>query len=128
MAKIIYWSWNPYLKLFYMSWNFYRKILNVLHQNLMRMEHFEIYILKLIKKINMFECNRSIEMIYYVLSLSLWSRIHSRNIIKLLQLIWKIENSTKLSPSVPRESRKSYLPMWYEMQVFSESIIIVCLF
>ena len=32
-----------------MSWNFYRKILNVLLQNLMRMEHFEIYILKLIK-------------------------------------------------------------------------------
>ena len=28
----------------YMSWNFYRKILNVLLQNLMSMENFEIYI------------------------------------------------------------------------------------
>ena len=41
MTKIIYLSWNPYFKLLYMSWNFYRQILNVLLQNLMRMEHFE---------------------------------------------------------------------------------------
>ena len=34
-----------------MSWNFYRIILNVLLQKLMGMEHFEIYIIKLINKI-----------------------------------------------------------------------------
>ena len=34
-----------------MSSNSYRKILNVLLQNLMRMKHFEIFILKLIKKL-----------------------------------------------------------------------------
>ena len=42
---------NPYLKLIYMYWNFYRKFFNILLQNLMRMEHFEIYLFKLIKKI-----------------------------------------------------------------------------
>ena len=31
---------KSYLKLLYMSWNFYRKILNVLLQNLMHMDHF----------------------------------------------------------------------------------------
>ena len=45
---IIYLLWNLYLKLLYMPWNLYRKIDNVLLQNLMRMEHFEICILKLI--------------------------------------------------------------------------------
>ena len=40
--KIIYLSWNPYLKLLHMSWNFYRIIC---------MEHFNICILKLIKKL-----------------------------------------------------------------------------
>ena len=50
MTKIIYLSWNPHLKLLglYMFWNFYRKMLNVLLQNLMPIEHFEICILKLI--------------------------------------------------------------------------------
>ena len=33
------------VKLFYISWNFYREFCNVLLQNLMRMEHFEIRIL-----------------------------------------------------------------------------------
>ena len=37
-------------KLLYMSWKFYRKILNVLLQNLLRMEHFEIFILKLVHR------------------------------------------------------------------------------
>ena len=49
MAKIIYLSWNPYLKLLYIFWNFYRKTLKLLLQNLMHMEHFEICILELIK-------------------------------------------------------------------------------
>ena len=34
-----------------MSWNVYRKILNILFQNLMLMEYFEIYIIKLSKKL-----------------------------------------------------------------------------
>ena len=34
-----------------MSWNVYRQILNALLQNLMRMGYFEIYIIKLIKKL-----------------------------------------------------------------------------
>ena len=42
------------LKLLYMSWNFKREIFNVLLQNLMHMEHFEICILKLIKN-NIFQ-------------------------------------------------------------------------
>ena len=43
MAKIIYLSWNPYLrlKLLYMYWNFYRKISNFLLQNLMHIEHLK---------------------------------------------------------------------------------------
>ena len=48
MAKIIHLSWYPYFKLLYVAGNFYRKISNVLLQNLMRMEHFEICTLKLI--------------------------------------------------------------------------------
>ena len=55
MTKIIYLSWNPHFKLLYMSWNFYREILNILLQNLMRMEHFEICVLKLIK-LCLFQC------------------------------------------------------------------------
>ena len=48
MTKKMYLSWYPYFILLYMPWNFYRKILNVLLQNLMRMEHFEICTFKLI--------------------------------------------------------------------------------
>ena len=50
MAKMIYLTLNPYLKLLYKSRNLHRKVLNVLFQNLMRMEHFEICILKLISR------------------------------------------------------------------------------
>ena len=49
MTKIIYLLWNPHLKLLYMPWNLYRKILNVLLQNLTRMEHFEKIRLKLVQ-------------------------------------------------------------------------------
>ena len=48
LILIFYLSWNPYLKLLYKSWNFRRKFLNVLLHNQMRMEHFEVYVLKLI--------------------------------------------------------------------------------
>ena len=51
MVKIMYFLWNPDLKLLYMSWNFYRKIMNILIQILMCMEHFEIYLLKFISKL-----------------------------------------------------------------------------
>ena len=48
MAKLIYLSSLPYLELLYLSWNSETKILNVLLKNLMRVENFEICVLKLI--------------------------------------------------------------------------------
>ena len=73
MAKIIYVSRNSYLLLkllLYIFWNFYRKCLNILLRNLMRMDHFEIYILKLFKKL---------------LSRKLIKQLNSFNIITLFQ-------------------------------------------
>ena len=52
-----------------MPWNLYRKFLNVLLQNLMRMEHFEMCILKLIKKNNISETNELIELKFFILSI-----------------------------------------------------------
>ena len=67
MTKIINLSLDPYFKLLYMSWNFYRKIFNILIQNLMWMEHFEICILKLIKKLISWKLIDQIELILYSL-------------------------------------------------------------
>ena len=56
--------WNSYLRLLYTSSNIYRNILNVLIQNLMRIEHFQICILKII---NISEANGSIELKFCIL-------------------------------------------------------------
>ena len=88
------------IKLLYMSKNFYRKMLNVLLQNVMRMEHFEIYILKLIKKLI---SRKLIDQLNsnFVCSPFLKSWLCSIKIIRFWQLIWQFQNSTKLGPSVP---------------------------
>ena len=65
-----------------MCWNLYRNILNVLLQNLIGLEHFEICALKLIK---ILISRKLIDQLNYnfVFSLFLLRRIHSRKIIKL---------------------------------------------
>ena len=67
-----------------MSWNFYRKILNVLLQNLMRMEHFQICILKLLKKLI---SRKLMERLNWNFVCSLFSKsyIHSIKIMKVWQ-------------------------------------------
>ena len=51
-----------------MSWNLYN-FFNVLLQNLMRMEHFEINIIKINLTINILETNGPIEMKFSMLSI-----------------------------------------------------------
>ena len=68
MTKIIHLFWNPYLKLLHMPRNIYRKILNVLLQNLMRMEHFEIYNIKINLKIDISETTGPIKLKFCMLS------------------------------------------------------------
>ena len=97
MAKIIYWTWSTYLKLLYMSWNFYRKYLNVLLQNLMRMEDFEICVFKVDLKNNIWETTGPIMLKFCMLSICK-IRIRSVKIIKFWKVIWQFQNSLKSDP------------------------------
>ena len=65
----------------------------------MHREHFEIFILKLIKNIS----QKLIDQLNWCFVCNLFSKsnIYSTKIIKFWQLIWQFQNSTKLSPSVP---------------------------
>ena len=49
--------------------NFYRKFFVILFRDLMHMEHCNIYILKLILKINISETNRAIQLQFWILSI-----------------------------------------------------------
>ena len=71
-------------------------MLNVLLQNLMRIEHFEICILKLIKKLISRKLADQLNGNYVC---SLFAKCIK--IMKIWKLIWQSESLTKLSPSVP---------------------------
>ena len=59
MAKIIYLSWNPNLKLLYMSWNLYRKFLNDLLQKPNARGTFWNLHIKIDLKINISQSSKS---------------------------------------------------------------------
>ena len=75
-----------------MFWNFYRNFFNVLLENLMHMEHFEIYILKLIKKLI---SRKLMDQLNWNFVCFLFSKpdILSIKSIKFWQLIWRFQNA-----------------------------------
>ena len=69
MAKIIYLSWNPYLKLLYMSWNYCAKIFQFYIKTYARGTFWNLHI-KIDLKINISDTNGPIDLKFFMLPIS----------------------------------------------------------